>query len=218
VRTLLVTGTDTGVGKTFVTCAIAHALRARGRRVSVMKPVETGVDGEPEDAVRLRTAAADTAPLDTICPYRFRAPLAPAVAARAENRRIDVDLLVRLVRERAAAADVLLIEGAGGLLVPIDGSTTFADLAATCALPILIVAANRLGTVNHAALTARVAAAAGLTVRGFVLSQPEAETDESGASNAEEIRRLTALPCLGVLGHLSDPAAAAPALDAARLL
>jgi dethiobiotin synthetase len=218
VRTLLVTGTDTGVGKTFVACAIAHALRERGRRVSVMKPIETGVDREPEDAVRLRDAAADTASLDTICPYRFRAPLAPTVAARAENRRVDVARLVRLVRERAAGADVLLIEGAGGLLVPIDGSTTFADLAATCDLPILIVAANRLGTVNHAALTARVAVAAGLTVRGFVLSQPEARTDESGASNAEEIGRLTALPCLGVLGHLSDPASAAPALAVARLL
>jgi dethiobiotin synthetase len=218
VKTLLVTGTDTGVGKTFVTCAIAHALRRRGRRVSVMKPVETGVDDEPEDALRLRTAAADIAPLDVICPYRFRAPLAPAVAARAENRRIDVDRLVALVRERAAAADVLLVEGAGGLLVPIDGAVTFADLAATCNLPVLIVAANRLGTVNHTALTARVAAAAGLTVRGFVLSQPEVRTDESGTSNAEEISRLTSLPCLGILGHLPDPASAAAALDVARLV
>jgi dethiobiotin synthetase len=218
VTALLVTGTDTGVGKTFVTCAVAHALRARGRRVSVMKPIETGVDGEPEDAVRLRAAAADPAPLDVICPYRFRAPLAPAVAARAENRHVDVEHLIQLVRERAAAADVLLIEGAGGLLVPIDGLVTFADLAATCALPVLIVAANRLGTVNHTALTARVAAAAGLAVRGFVLSQPEARTDESGATNAAEISRLTALRCLGVLGHLSDPAHAGAAVDVARLV
>jgi dethiobiotin synthetase len=218
VKTLLVTGTDTGVGKTFVTCAIAHALRGRGRRVSVMKPVETGVDDEPEDALRLRIAAADIAPLDVICPYRFRAPLAPAVAARAENRRIDVDRLVALVRERAAAADVLLVEGAGGLLVPIDGSVTFADLAATCNLPVLIVAANRLGTVNHTALTARVATAAGLTVRGFVLSQPDVRTDESGTSNAEEISRLTSLACLGILRHLPDPASAAAAIDVARLV
>src|SRR5262249_5250777 len=82
---LLVTGTDTGVGKTFVACALAHALRARGRTVSVMKPVETGVTEAPDDALRLREAAADPAPFDEICPYRFRAPVAPSVAARLEG-------------------------------------------------------------------------------------------------------------------------------------
>src|SRR5947208_15858122 len=83
---LFVTGTDTGVGKTFVACALASALRQRGRRVAVMKPVETGVEDEPADALALRAAAADPAPLDDICPYRLRAPLAPAVAARLEGR------------------------------------------------------------------------------------------------------------------------------------
>jgi len=172
VSTLFITGTDTGVGKTFVACALAHALRARGVRVAVMKPIETGVVGEPEDALRLRAAAEDPAPLDDICPYRLRAPLAPAVAARLEGVAIDVDRLAGLIVQRAAAADVLLVEGAGGLLVPIRGMTTFAELAARLALPVLIVGANRLGTINHCALTARVAAAAGLTVRGFVLSEP----------------------------------------------
>src|SRR5438309_1461477 len=201
-RGLFVTGTDTGVGKTFVACALAHALRSRGARVAVAKPVETGVEGEPEDACRLRAAAADPAPLAEICPYRLRAPLAPAVAARLEGVTIDV---VALLRRRAAEVDVLLVEGAGGLLVPLADHATFADLAAWCALPLLIVGANRLGTINHCALTARVAAGAGLAVRGFVLSQPSHETDRSGATNAETIAALTGLPVLAILPHCTAP-------------
>jgi dethiobiotin synthetase len=217
VSALFVTGTDTGVGKTFVACALAAALRARGRRVAVLKPVETGVDGEPEDAVRLRAAAGDPAPLDEICPYRLRAPLAPAVAARLEGVTIDVDGLVALVACRAAAADVLLVEGAGGLLVPIAGRTTYLDLAVRLRLPVLIVAANRLGAINHCALTARVAAAAGLTVRGLVLSQTTPARDASADTNAAEIAALTGLPCLGVLPHAARPEDVAGVLDVSTL-
>ncbi len=205
---LFVTGTDTGVGKTFVACALATALRQRGRRVAVMKPVETGVEGEPADALALRAAAADPAPLDDICPYRLRAPLAPAVAARLEGVTIDVARLVALVARRRQEADVLLVEGAGGLVVPLDARTTYAELAARAGLPLLIVGANRLGVINHCALTARVAAAAGLAVRGFVLSQPAPTTDASAATNAEAIATLTGLRCVGVLPHCTEPAAA----------
>jgi dethiobiotin synthetase len=201
VSALFVTGTDTGVGKTFVACAVAKALRARGLRVGVMKPVETGVAREPEDALALRAAAGDPAPLDDVCPYRLRAPLAPAVAARLEGVTLDVERLIALVARRAREVDVLLVEGAGGLLVPVVGRVTWADIAVRLTLPLLIVAANRLGTVNHCALTARVAAAVGLSVRGFVLSQPTPATDESGATNAATIATLTDLPVLGVLGH-----------------
>ena len=206
---LFVTGTDTGVGKTFVASALATALRARGRRVGVVKPVETGVVCEPEDALALRAAAGDPAPLDDVCPYRLRAPLAPAVAARLEGVRIDVDHLVALIARRSREVDVLLVEGAGGLLVPIAGRITWAELAARLALPLLIVAANRLGTVNHCALTARAAATAGLRVHGFVLSQPTPQTDESAATNADTIASLTGLPVLAVLSHGASPADAA---------
>jgi dethiobiotin synthetase len=161
VSTLFVTGTDTHVGKTFVACALIAALRARGLRVAVMKPIETGVREQPDDALALRSAAADPAPLDTICPIRLRAPLAPSVAARLEGRTIDPDDLARRIKARAADADLLLVESAGGLLVPIAGTFTMADLASRRALPVLIVGANRLGTVNHMALTARVAASLG---------------------------------------------------------
>ena len=206
---LFVTGTDTGVGKTFVGCALAHAWRAAGRRVGVVKPVETGVEGEPEDARALATAAGDASPLDDVCPYRFRAPLAPSVAAALEGRTVDVDRIAALITRRAGTVDVLLVEGAGGLLVPITGTTTWLDLVVRLRLPMLLVAANRLGTVNHSALTARVAASAGVAMLGFVLSQPGRETDVSAASNAETIAAVTGLGCLGVLPHLDRPENAA---------
>jgi dethiobiotin synthetase len=214
---LFVTGTDTGVGKTFVACALALALRARGRRVAVLKPVETGVTDGPADALRLRAAAADPAPLDEICPYRLRAPLAPAVAARLAGVAVDVDRIVAAIARRAAAADVLLVEGAGGLLVPVAGRATWADVAARCGLPLLVVAANRLGTINHCALTARVAAAAGMTVRGIVLSQAAPETDPSAATNADAVRELTGLQ-VAAIPHLPSPDAAAAALPVDRLV
>ena len=206
---LFVTGTDTGVGKTFVACALAHAWRAAGRRVGVLKPVETGVEGEPEDVRRLADAAGDRAPLDEVCPYRLRAPLAPAVAAPLEGVVVDVDRIAALIERRAREVDVLVVEGAGGLLVPIAGATTYLDLAVRLRLPLLLVAANRLGTINHCALTARVAAGAGLVMYGFVLSQPAVETDASARSNAETIAALTGLRCLGVLPHLPGPEEAA---------
>jgi dethiobiotin synthetase len=209
---LLVTGTDTGVGKTFVACALAHALRARSRTVAVLKPVETGVTDQPEDALRLREAAADPAPLDDICPYRLRAPLAPSVAARVQGITIDLARLEALIERRRRVADVLLVEGAGGLLVPIADSVTYADLAARLRLPLLIVAANRLGTVNHTALTARVAESMGLPVLGVVLSQPAPERDPSADSNGDTIAGLTGLAVLAELPRVADPAAAAAAL------
>jgi dethiobiotin synthetase len=206
---LFVTGTDTNVGKTVVACALARGWRARGRRVAVMKPVETGVTGEPEDATRLRTAAGDPAPLEAVCPWRFPAALAPALAARAAERpAVDLDALVAHARRRAAEADVLLVEGAGGLLVPVAGRTTWVDVAARLGLPLLVVAANRLGTINHTALTARVATAAGLAVRGFVLSHPTRERDPSADTNAGAIADLTGLRCLGVVPWTDDVDAA----------
>ena len=213
---LFITGTDTGVGKTFVACTIATALRRRGRRVGVVKPVETGVEREPQasdDATRLRAAAGDASPLDDVSPYRFRAPLAPDVAARLENVRIDLDRIVALIERRRTSVDVLLVEGAGGLLVPIIGPETWLDLAVRLALPVLIVAANRLGTINHCALTARVAQAAGLVVRGVVLSEPVPHPDPSTATNAAAIADLTGLRILGTIPHLATPEQAAAALD-----
>jgi len=182
---LLVTGTDTGVGKTVVACALVADLVRRGLNIAVWKPAETGWNPSAEetsDAARLRRAAGSTEPLEAICPYRLREALAPAAAAHLEGVSIDVGHLARVCRERQASSDLLIAEGAGGLLVPIVGRTTYADLARELDLSLLIVAPNRLGVINHTALTARAAAAEGLRVIGFVLNSAESHTRSQPSS------------------------------------
>jgi len=219
---ILVTGTDTGVGKTIVACALAAALLERGTRVAAWKPVETGIEPGAEDssdAALLARAAACNASLDSVCTYRLRAPLAPAVAARLEGVVIDIARLGAAYRQHADRTDLVVIEGAGGLLVPLAGRTTYLDLARYLDVPILVVAANRLGTINHTALTARVAAAEGVRVAGFVLNHPLAPRsegatappgtvptvrDQSMATNRDAIIEQTGLPCLGELPHVPD--------------
>ena len=199
---LFVTGTDTGVGKTFVARGIASALRAGGLRTGVMKPIETGcsgaVDRRPADALVLRAAAGSTLSLDRICPYQLDAPLAPDVAARLEDVRIDPREIVAAFRTIDRDHDVTVVEGAGGLLVPIVDRYTMADLASDLDLPLLVVVDSKLGAINHTLLTLEAAAARGLTVRGYVLNHPSA-ADEAAATNASVLARCTDTPCLGTI-------------------
>lgn len=199
---LFITGTDTGVGKTFVARGIAAALRARGRRVGVLKPIETGcggaIDRQPADALALREAAGSNLPLERICPYRLDAPLAPDVAARLENVRIDPAVIAAAFRVLEQDHDVTLVEGAGGLLVPILERYMMADLAAELDLPLLVVVDSKLGAINHTLLTLEAATARGLTVRGYVLNHAAA-ADEAAATNASVLARCTDVPCLGTI-------------------
>ena len=223
---LFITGTDTGVGKTFVARGIASALRARGRRVGVLKPIETGcggaLDRRPADALALRAAAGSNLPLDRICPYRLDAPLAPDVAARLENVRIDPARIAAAFRALEQDHDVTLVEGAGGLLVPILDRYSMADLARDLGLPLLVVVDSKLGAINHTLLTLEAAAARSLTARGYVLNHASA-ADEAAATNASVLARCTDAPCLGEIAW--TPAAerdpgdiVEPALDWERLL
>ena len=200
-RGLLVTGTDTGVGKTVVACALAADLVRRGLKIAVWKPVETGWDSSPEamsDAARLRRAAGSAEQLETICPYRLRGALAPAVAARLEGVSIDVGHLAKLCRERQASSELLIAEGAGGLMVPIVGRTTYADIARDLGLSLLIVAPNRLGVINHTALTARVAGVEGLQAIGFVLNNgAEGRTLSQPTSSARGAADTESAPTRG---------------------
>ncbi|MGD9764310.1 MAG: dethiobiotin synthase [Candidatus Binatia bacterium] len=232
--TILVTGTDTGIGKTAVTCAIAAALDLRGLDVGVMKPVETGCAPDatgarhPPDAGHLRWFAGRADPLDTVCPYPLRDPLAPALAARREGIPLDIDRIAAHVQRLRATCAIGLIEGAGGLLAPFAVRATLADLAAACALPLLIVVGNRLGCVNHAAMTVRCAEAAGLRIAGYVVNTLTAEPDLATETNVDLLAE-TIGPSLGVmpwLGHIECTeadrrrlaAAAERALDLDRLL
>ncbi len=225
-----VTGTDTGVGKTTVAAAILVAARQRGLRVAALKPAESGCAEDekhrlvPADATLLRAAAGGWQDPADVCPFRLRTPVAPGVAATAEGVTIDLAAIERAV-ERARAADLFLVEGAGGLLVPLTEAMTMADLAAHLGLPLLVVARDALGTINHTALTVEVARTRGLTVAGIVLSACDSSSEAAAQQNAEQIRRLVGpgVPILGRLPRLEDGTdlealgRAAEALDLTRL-
>ncbi len=206
---LFITGTDTGIGKTFVACGIAAHLRDSGYRVGVLKPAETGCvekDGVlfPEDAVKLKQASACDFPLEKICPYRYREPLAPGVAAERAGAQIDVDRLIAIYDEISATHDLTLVEGAGGLMVPLLPSYTYADLARVLKLPMLVVAPNRLGAINHLVLTLEHASCRGLRVLGYVLNAFQDEPSLAAETNRAALSVLTAVPCLGEIPYTPD--------------
>ena len=200
-RAFLVTGTDTGIGKTLVGCAIAASLSER-MRVGVLKPAETGCREEggqlvPEDARRLREASACDMPLEVICPFRYAEPLAPWLAAERAGRPIAIERVHECFREIAAASDVVLVESAGGLLVPLTVDYSFADLAADLELSLVIVVGSRLGALNQALLTIESARNRGLTISGYVVNQPTRERDLAQQLNGAALAQLTDARCLG---------------------
>lgn len=207
-RGIFITGTDTEVGKTHVACLLAGEL-GRNFRVGVMKPAESGcarVQGRafPRDAALLKEASRCDWPIERICPHAFFGALAPAEAARREGRSIDLSLIRRTCKEMQAAHDIVLVEGAGGLLAPIWGAHTCADLAKDLNLPLLIVARAGLGTLNHSLLTLEVAQTRNIAVLAVVLNQSQKmEEDESVKTNAQILRQHTKVPVLGPLPHVS---------------
>jgi dethiobiotin synthetase len=219
-RGIAVTGTDTGVGKTVVACAIAAERAAGGARVRVFKPVETGV-ADPHaarDAHRLRDAARSDQSLEQISAFVFRDPVAPMVAAGATGLAIDLDALDRAFAKAWQDGEFVVVEGAGGLLVPVTRTVSFASLFGRWHLPIVIVAANRLGVINHVRLTARAADGEGLATLAVVLhDRPASEWDPSTDSNTTILSDL--LPSVPILrfpwiDSVVDTAALA---DAARI-
>jgi len=206
---IFITGTDTGVGKTFVACGLAALLREQGYRVGVMKPAETGCDEKdgqlfPEDTVRLKEASDCVEPLEKICPYRLKDPLAPSVAAERSGVTIDIGRIAALYTEISSKHDITIVEGAGGLLVPLLPHYTYADLAKLLKLPVLVVAANRLGSINHLLLTLEHASCRGLRVLGYVLNHLESQPSLAAETNAEALRYLTAVPCLGEIPYIEE--------------
>ena len=203
---LFVTGTDTNVGKTHIAALIIRALKATGHRVGAYKPVCSGAVQDStrgvrwDDIERLRDALGADWPDDAICPQRFLAPLAPPLAARAEGRTVDFDRLVSGAEWWFDHADLLIIEGAGGLLAPVTQSQTAAELARAIGYPLIIVARCGLGTINHTLLTIEAARHRGLSIAGVVLNQSHPADDRTLAeANAEEIEVRGAVPVLGIV-------------------
>jgi dethiobiotin synthetase len=200
-----VTGTDTSVGKTVIAAGIVAWLRQRGFNAVGMKPIETG--GSSADAELLFEASGKSAKLTEIWPVHFDAALAPAVAARLEGTQVSLSDLDDAFAHLSLGRDVIVVEGAGGILVPIQGATTFADLFRKWQLQTVIVAANRLGTINHTLLTAAAAKANGLQMVAVVLNDVGHGADDvSVGSNAAAIADL--LPGVPVISF--------PRMDDAR--
>ena len=220
-KALFITGTDTGVGKTWTAGGLAGALKRRGRLVGNMKPAESGCpeeEGEPvpRDALFVKAMAGCESPLDAICPYRFREPVAPFVAAGREGRRVDPERIVSAFEGIRAAHDVTLIEGVGGFLVPIAEGFRVSDLAVRLGAPILVVGRLGLGTLNHTLLTLEAAARRGLRVLGVVLSAAVPPSTVSEETNPDVLTALTDVPLLGVLPHLPNAGGDTP--DPERLI
>lgn len=193
---LFVTGTDTGVGKSVVTGGIVAALRERGHDVGVAKPLQSGAlaDDPGGDAMLLREWTGVPETPSEIAPYSFAAALAPSVAAELEGRLVALADALDAVHAVAANHDAVVVEGAGGLIVPLGPGWTVADLAVALSLPVLVVARAGLGTVNHSTLTVRALRAYGLVPAGVVLNGP---ADESSQRNAQLIEELAEVRVLG---------------------
>lgn len=209
---LFVTGTDTEVGKTWVASMIVRCLVACGHRVGVYKPVASDcfTDGKKivaDDALALWEAAGRPLSLDSVCPQMFEAPLAAPLAARAEGRTIDSNLLREGISVWADECDIVVVEGAGGLMSPVSEDEFVADLAADLGYPLIVVAPNVLGVINQSLQTLITAACFrdGLPVAGIVLNDTQIlDGDLSIDSNQDEIARRTETPILGRVRYESE--------------
>jgi dethiobiotin synthetase len=220
-----VTGTDTGVGKTLVACALLHALAERHARVVGMKPVAAGAERDAQgcwlnDDVQALRAASTIAVDDALDnPFLLPDPVSPHIAAERAGREIDIATIVRACAALRERSDVVVVEGAGGFRVPLTSTLDGADLAAALGLPVILVVGLRLGCLNHALLAAESIAARGLVLAGWVASRIDAAMPEQGANLALLHARLPA-PCLGDVPHLAPPDArrAARHLDLGALV
>jgi dethiobiotin synthetase len=206
-KAILITGTDTGAGKTYVTCLLGRRLVRQGISVRPLKPVESGClpgrDGRPHpaDAAALCAAVSPGLPLSEICLYPLSAPLSPHLAARLERETVDPARIREAVTAAADAADVVLVEGAGGILVEMAAGYSFADLARELSMPVLVVAEDRLGVLNHLALTWRFLGGAGISRVGAVLNERSLESFPAREFNEAEVRRIVGDRYLGKIPY-----------------
>jgi dethiobiotin synthetase len=213
---VFITGTDTGVGKTLVACGIARLLKSWGVKVGVMKPLATG---DQEDARRLIKAVDLDEPLDVVNPQYFKAPLAPSVAADLEGRKVNSENIYKAYWHLSKKYDVMIVEGIGGVKVPLGESTYVVDLIEALRLPALVVSRAGLGTLNHTLLTLDALAQEKIPVIGVLFNNGTGKTLVE-KTNPDALQEHTTVQVLGHLRHqsLRDPDAIAHALGRLPLL
>ena len=210
IRGIFITGTDTDVGKTWVAAGLTAALRQRGVKAVYFKPVQSGcpeAEGRlvPTDAEFARTLAGLAEPLEILTPIALRLPLAPGVAAAQAGVAVDLERIAASLRDLAGRYDFFVVEGAGGLYVPIVGLDFLVlDLIRWLGLPLAVVAQSGLGTINHTGLTVKAALAAGIEVTGVILNRYPDNPGLAAATNPGVIEALTGVPILGRLPEVPD--------------
>jgi len=203
-----ITGTDTGVGKTLVATALIRFLKFQGNSVCPFKPAETGcieTDGTllPRDGQILLEASEAEMSIKEVVPFRYRQPLAPMVAAEQEGHPFSTTRFLKLFEEHKERFNYIVLEGAGGVMVPLSENLLTIDLIEITALPVLVVAANRLGVINHTLLTVESLKRRGITVAGVILNNPTVEAEDiSKKSNKQILARLLDVPLLGEIPYL----------------
>jgi dethiobiotin synthetase len=217
-RGLFVTGTDTGVGKTLVACALARAFAARGERVAVMKPVASGAARTPaglrnEDAQALLAASNVRLAYEEVNPYCFEPAISPHIAAEEAGIAVDIDMIVHNYRSIAARADRVIVEGAGGWLAPVNARETMAGIARALEAPVVLAVGLKLGCLNHAQLTQRAIAGAGARFAGWIASALDPGMARA-SENLASLERLLGGPALAIVPFL-QPGDAVPGLAAA---
>ena len=207
-RGVFITATDTGVGKTLVAAALVAHLRQRGIDVGVMKPVETGVTRAAKaqsDGARLRQAAGNHDPIAEVCPYVFRLPVAPLSAAREEGRTIRIAAILQAFRALRRKHDLLIVEGAGGLHVPITETVDGLDLLERMGLPVIVVGSSGLGGINHALLTLAALRQRKIPIIALVLNRSRPVRTKIARAQEQStvalLRRLAKVPVLGPLPY-----------------
>lgn len=213
-----ITGTDTGVGKTHVACALLHATRQRGWTAVGMKPIAAGVeaDGRNEDVVRLLGASSIQPPISLINPFLYDPPIAPHIAAQEAGRPIDLAVIQQAFAQLQTLAEVVWVEGVGGFRVPLDAQHDAADLAQGLALPVVLVVGMRLGCLNHALLTVEAIERRGLNLAGWVANRIDPAMSRF-AANLDTLQARLNAPLLGVTPHGVTPEQAASALQVSVL-
>lgn len=200
----LVTGTDMGVGKTFIAAGLARMLKDRGLKVGVMKPIEVGWEQQgdhwPPDADTLRAAAGSDDAVEDVVPYVFAAEVAPQVSADKLRQPIETERIREALDRLRRKYDVVVVEGVGGLAVPLDDGYDLASLAKDLDLPILVVARAHVGTLNHTFLTVNYAVQRGIEVLGIVANRLDRrQADPSTGTNSTMMERMNKVPVLGVV-------------------
>lgn len=201
-----ITGTDTEIGKTFVACAMMHALKARGINVAPMKPVAAGtinLNGVyvNEDVAALMAAAGNRFSLWDVNPFCFSEEIAPHIAAQHVAQTIDLDVIAAAYARLNAASDMVLVEGAGGFLVPMNATQSMAEIPKALGLEVILVVGMRLGCINHAVLTVEAIRARGLTLTGWIANSPAAQM-AAYEENLDTLKALIDAPLLATIPHI----------------